>query len=78
MTVNRIIEDKELGPLFVRVKMCIRDRARYRMGMSLAEDSLLPEAIHYYRERKDSSRMLDGDVYKRQVYKNCIAAGRRT
>ena len=39
------------------------------MGMSLAEDSLLPEAIHYYRERKDSSRMLDGYLLEASYYK---------
>ena len=44
-------------------------QARYRMGMSLAEDSLLPEAIHYYRERKDSSRMLDGYLLEASYYK---------
>lgn len=44
-------------------------QARYRMGMSLAEDSLLPEAIHYYRERKDSSRMLDGYLLETSYYK---------
>lgn len=44
-------------------------QARYRMGMSLAEDSLLPEAIHYYRERKDSSRMLDGYQLEASYYK---------
>lgn len=44
-------------------------QARYHMGMSLAEDSLLPEAIHYYRERKDSSRMLDGYLLEASYYK---------
>ena len=44
-------------------------QARYRMGMSLAEDSLLPEAIHYYRERKASSRMLDGYLLEASYYK---------
>lgn len=44
-------------------------QARYRMGMSLAEDSLLPEAIYYYRERKDSSRMLDGYLLEASYYK---------
>ena len=44
-------------------------QARYRMGMSLVEDSLLPGAIHYYRERKDSSRMLDGYLLEASYYK---------
>ena len=44
-------------------------QARYRMGMSLVEDSLLPGAIHYYREQKDSSRMLDSYLLEASYYK---------
>lgn len=46
-----------------------RAQARWRMGMSLAEDSLLPGAIHYYRERKDSSRMFDTYLLEAAYYK---------
>lgn len=44
-------------------------QARYRMGMSLVEDSLRPGAIHYYREQKDSSRMLDSYLLEASYYK---------
>lgn len=44
-------------------------QARYRMGMSLVEDSLLPGAIHYYREQKDSSCMLDSYLLEASYYK---------
>lgn len=44
-------------------------QARYRMGMSLVEDSLLPGAIHYYRGQKDSSRMLDSYLLEASYYK---------
>ncbi len=44
-------------------------QARYRMGMSLVEDSLLSGAIHYYREQKDSSRMLDSYLLEASYYK---------
>lgn len=44
-------------------------QARYRMGMSLVEDSLLPGAIHYYREQKDFSRMLDSYLLEASYYK---------
>lgn len=44
-------------------------QARHRMGMSLVEDSLLPGAINYYRERKDSSRMFDSYLLEAAYYK---------
>ena len=44
-------------------------QARYRMGMSLVEDSPLPGATHYYREQKDSSRMLDSYLLEASYYK---------
>lgn len=46
-----------------------RAQARHRMGMSLVEDSLLPGAINYYRERKDSSRMFDSYLLEAAYYK---------
>ena len=36
-----------------------RARAHQRLGMSMTEDSLLPRALDYYRQRNDSDKLLE-------------------
>ena len=38
--------------------------AHQKMGMSLEEDTLVPNAVDYYRTRKDTTKLLDGYLLK--------------
>ncbi|MCE2616711.1 helix-turn-helix domain-containing protein [Phocaeicola oris] len=38
--------------------------AHQQMGMSLEEDSLIPNAVSYYRQRNDTTKLLDGYLLK--------------
>lgn len=38
--------------------------AHKQLGMSLEEDSLIPNAVNYYRQRNDTTKLLDGYLLK--------------